>query len=156
MPVVKVGYKIENIGEIDCLRSIFFAHFKLFVSWTDPKLIGSNKARAQELEIRRYRDKMTPNRGQDTDWSLIGLYDPGVMIVNNHSLQTNCFEMKLSNPAKGTVKWTRHTTGWCEHDVGKSLLVSPAAFFRYPQLFLYLMLLVSSCASRISHSIFMI
>jgi hypothetical protein len=120
---VKVGYKIENIGEIDCLRSIFFAHFKLFVSWSDPKLIGTSKARAKELEIRRYQDKMTPNRG-DTDWSLIGLYDPDLMILNAHSIYVKTFEMKLSKPETGTVKWTRHASGWCEHDVGASLLVS--------------------------------
>jgi hypothetical protein len=123
MPVVKIGYKIENVGEIDCLRSIFFAHFKLFLSWSDPKLVGASKARARELEIRRYRDKMTPNRG-DTDWGLLGLYDPDVGILNAHNLAFTYYELKISKPETGTVKWTKHASGWCEHDVGSSLRVS--------------------------------
>jgi hypothetical protein len=35
---VEIGYKVENVGEIDCLRSVFFCHFKLFARWTDRRV----------------------------------------------------------------------------------------------------------------------
>jgi hypothetical protein len=72
---------------------------------------------------------MTTNRGDHTDWEELGLFEPMVNIVNSHNLGCTMFACKLASPKAGIVKWTKHASGFCEHDVGRSLLVGTSQSF---------------------------
>ena len=112
---VQVGYKVDALGEVDCLRALFFAHFKIFATWTDPALRECSLYRAEQLHVHAQQEKMV-------NWEREhGLLQPELIVLNGHELACSYYEMRLTDRAVGTVKWSKHFSGWLNLEIGLSL-----------------------------------
>jgi hypothetical protein len=112
---VQVGYKVSALGEVDCLRAVFFAHFKLFATWLEPELAGCSLREAERLHTRATQDKMASWEREH------GLLQPELVVLNAHDLECTFYEMKVADRAGGAVKWSKHFRGWLDLEIGFSL-----------------------------------
>ena len=113
--VVQLGYKVNSLGEVDCLRAVFFAHFKLFATWLDPELVGCSLREAERLHTQATRDKMASWDRQH------GLLQPELVVLNAHDLECTFYELRVMDRAGGVVKWSKHFRGLLDLEIGFSL-----------------------------------
>ena len=112
---VQVGYKIDELGEVDCIRSIFFAHFKVFGSWLEPELAGCDLRQAQRVDVAAACERAV--RWEQRH----GLLQPDLIVRNAHDLMVEQMALKVSDRVEGRVKWSKHFRGWLSLDLGRNL-----------------------------------
>ena len=87
---IRVGYKINAIGQVDTALSTFYCDSKLFAWWTDTGLIDWPKK-------------------APVNWK--GRYDPDLTVTNDHRLRETYCALKLASPASGQVKMSKYFRG---------------------------------------------
>ena len=112
---VQVGYKVDALGEVDCLRAVFFAHFKVFATWVDPELVGCSLREAEGLHTQTTHDKAASWDRQH------GLLQPELVVLNAHDLETTFFNIHVIDRMEGRVKWSKHFCGSLDLEIGLSL-----------------------------------
>lgn len=90
---IEVAYKINCISNIDCVTSTFEIDIKIFIYWKDPKLVGRKKG-----------DKVS----FDED-----IYNPDIVIVNEHNMKRISNELKMVDGETGLVKQSIEASGTC-------------------------------------------
>jgi hypothetical protein len=125
---VLIGYKVESVGEVNCLHSIFFVHFKLFAKWTDPMLAGVSAEKAEELRVTAHHADTLREATEGSFAKCPGLFDPDLAVLNVHQLTATYFECKITDRVAGCVKWSKYYSGWCEHDIERQLANFPFDF----------------------------
>lgn len=90
---IEVAYKINCISNIDCVTSTFEIDIKLFIYWRDPKLVGRKKGAKVSFDE--------------------GLYNPDIIIVNEHNLKRISNELKVVDGEVGLVKQSIEASGTC-------------------------------------------
>jgi hypothetical protein len=126
-PLVKIGYKIMEIGQIDLHRLTYSCNFRLVATWTDKKLANCSKERADQLFARRTHDISSPPGMKVADWEKEGLFQPDLTIMNSHDISVTYFEMKVTDLENGVVTWTQHCSGW----LSMELYASTVRFFPF-------------------------
>jgi len=124
---VRVGYKIEVLEQVDCMVGRFSCNFKMFATWTDPKLAGIEPEDAVSLGIREMNDTHS-NHVWEKEYPDLGLFDPELIVSNAINLKCTYHEQKVTNRVKGTVKLTKYFSGWVGFQVAKSLMLFPFDF----------------------------
>jgi hypothetical protein len=90
--VVQVGYKVNGVGEINMSQCIFEIDIKVFLFWTDPKAIGMKEKQIINLEQHH-------------------LFNPEIVVSNDHHLTVVSTEPRVTNAKTGEVKCTIHYRG---------------------------------------------
>jgi len=118
--VAKVGYKVENVGEIDCHKSVFFASVKVFLQWNEPEL-----AQCTEEEIERLEDapgwKGMTAKHSNPLWEKLHFFHPDLQVLNLHTHLRCSSAIQVKDKQKGTVKMAMYICDWLELDVGGAL-----------------------------------
>jgi hypothetical protein len=112
---VQVGYKIDELGEVDCIRSVFFAHFKVFGSWLEPELAGCDLRQAQRVHVAATCERAVCWEQRH------GLLQPDLIVRNAHDLFVEQMALKVTDRVEGRVKWSKHFRGWLSLDLGRNL-----------------------------------
>jgi hypothetical protein len=106
-PQVWVSYKVESLGDVDCLHPLFNAHFKLFCQWEDMRLIGVTNEQKDAIGTDVTDQIVPPAHSRFREGWPHWLYNPDVQIINGRDLVCTYYEIKVTNVKTGAVKWTK-------------------------------------------------
>lgn len=90
---VYVSYKVNCVSDISAILSTFEVDIKIFYYWVDAKLIGKKK----NSDVDFSEDKT--------------LFNPDVVITNEHNLEERSRTVKVNNPKTGEVKCSLQYNG---------------------------------------------
>ena len=121
---VEVGYKITHIGEIDCLRAVFFLSFKLFMRWQDLQMRGMCKDFAERLHWRTYPEAY--NALPPKMWAKF--FMPELLVLNEQDLALTYIELKVTDALRGVVKASRYYRGFIAMNISTELRNFPFDF----------------------------
>jgi hypothetical protein len=112
--IVYVGYKIVAVSAITMNNGSFNAQFKIFSSWVDPKVETLSQEEcdiASRIHVRN--DISTPQMDYQLSRQieLLGLFSPGLLIVNANLLTLDSFSSKITNAKRGIVKMQQYYHG---------------------------------------------
>lgn len=118
--VAKVGYKVENVGEIDCHKSVFFASVKVFLQWNEPELVQCTEEEIERLEDAPGWKGMTAKHSNPL-WEKLHFFHPDLQVLNLHTHLRCSSAIQVKDKQKGTVKMAMYICDWLELDVGGAL-----------------------------------
>jgi hypothetical protein len=127
-PQVHVSYKVESLGDVDCLHPLFNTHFKLFLEWEDMRLIGIKGDQKEILNTDITDTIVPPAHSRFREGWPHWLFNPDLKVINGRDLMCTYYEIKITDPKRGAVKWTKYFNGWLEHDIGVTLKNFPFDF----------------------------
>lgn len=93
--VVELAYKINCVSDVSAVSCTFEVDIKIFLYWTDDKLIGRKKGSFIDYEAEK------------------DLFEPNIIVTNEHQLtvvEKDC-NTKIDNDKTGGVKRTAHFKG---------------------------------------------
>mmetsp|Transcript_23398 Transcript_23398/g.22536 ORF Transcript_23398/g.22536 Transcript_23398/m.22536 type:complete len:803 (+) Transcript_23398:414-2822(+) len=89
---VFMSYKINCVSDISEILCTFEVDLKVFFRWNDDALIGRKKGSSVDIEEK-------------------GLYDPDIVITNEHNISEVSSVSKITDSATGAVKCSKHYKG---------------------------------------------
>jgi hypothetical protein len=90
---VGIAYKVNCVSDISEVSCTFVVDMKVFFSWKDDKLIGRKNGASINYEEEK------------------GLFDPDIVVTNEHDLNLESSVTKLTDPETGEVKRTNSYKG---------------------------------------------
>lgn len=93
--VVELAYKINCVSDVSAVSCTFEVDIKIFLFWTDEKLIGRKKESFVDYETEK------------------DLFEPNIIVTNEHQLtvvEKDC-NTKINDSETGGVKRTQHFKG---------------------------------------------
>jgi hypothetical protein len=139
---VQVGYKIDELGEVDVCRSVFFMKLKIFAKWQDEALLGISTAQQKAVhKWYAYQVNFLQSLSGHSDVAMAEdlqgiqvseLFIPDLMVVNEHDTVSgsgnDVWECKVTDRKKGWVKFTHGLQGFYSMDIGHQLWNFPFDF----------------------------
>lgn len=89
---VFMSYKINCVSDISEILCTFEVDLKVFFRWNDDALIGRKKGSSVNMDEK-------------------GLYDPDIVITNEHNISEVSSVSKITDSATGAVKCSKHYKG---------------------------------------------
>ena len=112
--------QVENVGEIDCHKSVFFANIKIFLEWNEPELAKCTDEEIRQLTQAPGWQGMTASHSCPL-WGRLQFFHPDLQVLNLHTHLRCSSDMRVKDKAHGRVKMSMYICDWLEMDVGGAL-----------------------------------
>jgi len=107
---VQLGYQVHFVGDLDCVRAVFYAKWDIACRWNDKKLVGvaEDVAAAMAVEL----DGTEGDHFVSWGTAEMTCFDPIIEVMNAHKMMVEHFLMRVSDRGTGEVHWQKSYAGW--------------------------------------------